>query len=173
MSLSFNVLYRLVTVFLWKSKCLLISWLQSPFVVILEPKKIKSVTVSFVSPSTYHEVLGLDAMIFLFWMLSFKPGFSLSSFTFIKRFFSSLFSAVRVVSSAYLKFLIFLPAVLVPACASSSPAFCMMYSACKLNKQGDSIQPWCTPFPVEPVCCSMSSSVWLFLDLHTGFTRGW
>ena len=61
--------------------------------------------------------------------------------------FSSL-SAVRVMSSAYLRLLISLPAILTPACASSSPAFCMMYSACKLNKQGDNIQPLCTPFPI-------------------------
>ena len=91
----------------------------------------------------------LDAMILVFWMLSFKPVFSLSSFIFIKRLFSSSsFSAIRVVSSAYLSLLIFLPAMLIPAYASSRPAFLMMYSACKLNKQGDSIQPWCTPFPI-------------------------
>ena len=83
-----------------------------------------------------------------FWMLICKPTFSLSSFTFIKRLFSSSsLSAIRVVSSAYLRLLIFLPAILIPACASSSPAFLMMYSAYKWNKQGDSIQPWCTPFP--------------------------
>ena len=58
----------------------------------------------------------------------------------IKRIFSSL-SAIRVVLSAYLRLLIFLPAILIPACASSSPAFLMMYSAYKLNKQGDNIQP--------------------------------
>ena len=78
-----------------------------------------------------------------------KPTFSLSSFTFIKRLFSSFsLSAIRVVSSAYLRLLIFLPAILIPACASSSPAFLMMYSAHKLNNQGDSIQPWCIPFPI-------------------------
>ena len=81
-----------------------------------------------------HEVMGLDVMIFVFWMLSFKPTFSLSSFTFIKRLFSSSLSAVRVVSSAYLRLLIFLPAILIPACVSSSPAFLMMYSAYKINK---------------------------------------
>ena len=81
--------------------------------------------------------------------LSFEPTFSLSSFTFIKRLFSSSsLSAIRVVSSAYLRLLIFLLAVLMPACASSSPAFLMMYSTCKLNKQGNDIQPWCTPFPI-------------------------
>ena len=67
---------------------------------------------------------GTDAMIWVFWMWSFKPTFSLSSFTFIKKLFSSsLLSAIRVVSSAYLKLLIFLPAILIPACVSSSPAF--------------------------------------------------
>ena len=71
------------------------------------------------------------------------------SFTFIKRLCSSSsLSAIRVVSSAYLKSLIFLPAILIPACASSSPAFLMVYSAYKLNKQGDNIQPWHTPFPI-------------------------
>ena len=64
-------------------------WLQSPYAVILESKKIKSVTFSIVSPSLYHEVMGPDAMVFVYWMLSFKPAFSLSSLTFIKRLFSS------------------------------------------------------------------------------------
>ena len=110
MSLLFNMLSRLVITFLLKSKRLLISWLQSPSAVILEPKKINSDTVSTVSPSTCHEVMGLDAMIFIFWMLSFKPTFSLSSFTLIKRLFSSSsLSAIRVVSSAYLRLLIISP----------------------------------------------------------------
>ena len=65
-SLLFNMLSRLVIVFLPRSKCLLISWLQSPSTVILEPKKIKAVTVSIVSPSICHEVMGPDAMIFIF-----------------------------------------------------------------------------------------------------------
>ena len=149
MSLLLNMLSRLVITFLPRSKRLLISWLQSPSAVILEPPKIKSDTVSTLSASISHEVMGPDAMIFVFWMLSFKPTFSLSSFTFIQRLFSSSsFSAIRVVSSAYLRLLIFLLAILIPACATSSPAFLMMYSACKLNKQGDNIQPWCTPFPI-------------------------
>ena len=66
MSLLLNMLSRVVIAFLPRSKRLLISWLQSPSVVILEPKKIKSVTVSTVSPSIYHEVMGPDAMIFVF-----------------------------------------------------------------------------------------------------------
>ena len=134
--------------FLPRSKCLLISWLQSPSAVILEARpphssaKIKSVTVSIVSPSICHEVMGPDAMILVFCILSFKPTFSLSSYTFIQWLFgSSLLSAIKVVSSAYLRLLIFLPAILIPACASSSLVFCMMYSAYKLNKQGDNLQP--------------------------------
>ena len=79
MSLLFNMLSRWVTAYLPRSKCLLISWLQSPSAVILEPKKIKSVMVSIVSLSTCHEVMGPDVMIFIFWMLNFKPAFSLSS----------------------------------------------------------------------------------------------
>ena len=101
---------------------------------------MKSVTVSTVSLSICHEVMGLDAMILVFLMLRFKPTFSLSSYTFIKKLFSSSLSAIRVVSSAYLRLLIFLLAILIPACASSSPAFLMMYSAYKLNKQGDNVQ---------------------------------
>ena len=75
MSLLFNMLSRLVITFLPRSKHLLISWLQSPSAVILEPKKIKSDTVSTVSPSISHEVMGTDATILVFWMLSFKPTF--------------------------------------------------------------------------------------------------
>ena len=149
MSLLFNKLSWFVIAFLPRSKRLLISWLQPPSAEILEPKKLKSATVSSVFPSVYHEVMGPDALILVFWMLSFKPTFSLSSFTLIKRLFSSsLLSAIRVLSSAYLMLLIFLPAILIPACASSSPAFLLIYSARKLNNQADNIQPWHTPFPI-------------------------
>ena len=98
-------------------------------------------------------------------LMSFKPTFSLSSFTFIKRLFSSSsLSAIRVVSSAYLKLWIFLPVILIPDCVSSSPAFHMMYSAYRFNKQGDNIQPWRTPFLIwNQVCCSMSTSNRCFL----------
>ena len=116
--------------------------------------------------------MGPDAMMLVFWMLNFKPVFSLSSFTFIKRLFSSsLLSAIRVVSSAYLRLLIFLPAMLISACASSSPRLHMMYSAYKLNKQDDNIQPWHTPFPIwnqSVVPCA----VLFLLDLHIGFSGG-
>ena len=149
MPLLFNTLYRFVIILLPRSKHLLISWLQSPSAEILEPKKIKFVIASIISPSVCHEVMGPYAMILVIWKLSFKPNFSLSSFTFIKRLFSSSsLYALRVLSSAYLILLIFLLAILVSAYASSSPAFCMMYSAYKLNKQGDNIQAWFTPFPI-------------------------
>ena len=82
-------------------------------------------------------------------MLSFKPAFSLSSVTFIRRLFSSSsHSAINVVSSAHLRLLIFLLEILIPAYASPSLSFLMIYSAYKLNKQGDNIWPWHTPFPI-------------------------
>ena len=87
MSPLFNMLPRLVTAFLPRSKRLLISWLQSPSAVILEAPKIKSDTVSTVSPSISHEVMGPDAMIFIFWMLSFKPTF----FTLLFHFHQEVF----------------------------------------------------------------------------------
>ena len=90
---------------------------------------------------------GTGCLILVFWMLSFKPTFSLSFFTFIKRLFSSSsLSAVRVVSSAYLRLLIFLQAVDSSLCFLQPSV--SHYSAYKLNKQGDNIQPWCTPFPI-------------------------
>ena len=97
-----------------------------------------------------------------FWMLSFKPAFSLSSLTFIKRvFISSSLSTIRVISSTYLRLFIFLPAILIPACDSSSPVFHMMHSAQKLNKQGDNIGPWYTPFPIwhQPIVPNLDLTV--------------
>ena len=203
----FSMLSRFIIAFLPRSKHLLISWLQSPTAVILEPPKIKSLTVFIVSPSICREVMGLmlklklqhfghlirgvdslekilgqeekgttedemagwhhrleghefgwtpgvgdgqgglvccnswghkesdtteqlnwtelmgpDAMILVFWILSFKPAFSLPSFIFIKRLFSSSsLSATRVVLSAYLRLLMFLPAILIPACGFFQP----------------------------------------------------
>ena len=142
--------------------------------MILEPRKIKPATVS---PSICHEVMGLDAMILVFWMFSFKPTFSLA-FIFIKRLFSySSLSAIRVVSSAYLRLLLFLPAILIPACTSSSPAFLMMYSEYKLNKQGLNIQPWRTPFHIWnqsaipcPVLTVASWPVYRFLRKQVGWS---
>ena len=134
------MLLRFVIAFLPRSKHLLISWLQSQSSVILEPKKSKSITVSIFPPSICHEAMRMDVMILGFLMLSFKPAFSCSSFTLVKRFFSSsLLYVIRVVSSAYLRLLIFLLAILIPACDSSSPTFYIMHSACKLNKQNDNI----------------------------------
>ena len=160
MFLLFNMLSRLIIAFLARSKCL--NFMAAVTICSdFGAPKIRSDTVSLVSPSVCHEVMGPDAMILVFWMLSFKPTFSLSSFTFIKRLISSLPSAIRVVSSAYLSLLIFLPAILISACALSSLAFHTMYSASKLNKQGDNIQ---YSFPnLEPVCCSMSNSSCCFL----------
>ena len=162
-----------VIAFLPRSKHLLISWLQSPSTVILEPKKIKSLTVSIFSPSICCEVKGPDAIILVFWMLNFQPVFSLSSFTPIKRLFSSSsFSAVRVVSSAYLKLLIFHLAVWIPACDSSSLACRMMFSAYKLNKQGDNIQPWHIAFPIwnQSIvpCLGLTVASWPYTDFSGG-----
>ena len=97
--------------------------------------------------------MGLDTMILVFWMLSFKPTFSLLFHFHQEALSSSSLSAIRVVSSAYLRLLIFLPTILIPACASSNPAFLKMYSAYKLNKQGDNIQLWCT-------LCLFGTSLW-------------
>ena len=98
--------------------------------------------------SDWAEQMGLDVMILVFWMLSFKPAFWFFSFTFINRTLSSSsLSVIRVVSSAYLRLLIFLPAILISVYASSTLAFRMMYSTYKLNNQGDNIHPWRTPFP--------------------------
>ena len=162
MSLLFNTLSIFVIAFLPRSKNLLILWLQ--FIVILEPKKITSVTVSIIFPSICPEVMWPDAIIIIFWMLSFKTDFSLSSFTFIKRLFSSSsLSVISMVSFAYMRLLIFLPGVLTPACALSSPNFLRLYSAYKLNKQV-TIYSLDVPLPnLESVQFSMSSSNYGFL----------
>ena len=140
MSLLFNVLSRLIS---FPSKEQVsqfhgcshhLQWFWS--------QENKVVTVSIVSPSICHEVTEPNGMILVFWMLSFKPAFSLSSFTFIKSISSksisskssSLLSAIWMVSSTYWRLLIFLPEILIPACSSSSPAFLTMYSAYKLNR---------------------------------------
>ena len=127
-SLLFNMLPRLIITFLPRSKSLLISWLQSPSAVILEPPKIKChcfhcfpIYLPWSDGTRCHDLRFLN--------VEFKPTFSLSSFTFIKRLFSSYsLSAIRVVSSAYLRLLVFLLAILIPACASFSLTFHMMYS---------------------------------------------
>ena len=150
-SLLFNMLSRFVIAFLPRNKRLLISWLQSLSAVILEPKKIKSATISTFYPSICHEVMGLYARILLFWMLSFKPDFSLCSFILIKRLISSVPSAFSVVSSAYLSLLTFLLAILITACDSSSPAFSLMYSACKTYSLPNLLNQSLVPCPVLTV----------------------
>ena len=135
-SLLFNTLSRFIIAFLPRSKHLLISWLQSHFTVILEPKGKKSLSLFPMFPHLFA-MKWWDQMpwssCFECWALS-QP-FSLSSFTFIERLYnSSSLSAIRVVLFAYLRLLIFLTAILIPACASASPTFHMRYSACKINK---------------------------------------
>ena len=151
------MLSRLVIGFLPRRKCLSISWLKSIFAVILEPKKIKSVTVSIIFPSIWHEVMGPDAMILAFWMLSLKEAFSLSShfhqvalqFLFTICYKSGVICISEVMDIS--------PSNLDSSFASSSLVFHMMSSAYNLSKQGDSIHPWCTSGPnLEPVCCSIS-----------------
>ena len=102
--------------------------------------------VPTVSPSICHEVMGPDAMILVFWMLSFKPAFSFSSFTFIKSLSSSSAFCCKggvIWGYWYVSWKSWFQLVLHPAWH-----FTWMLSACKLNKQGDNIQPWCTPFPI-------------------------
>ena len=92
---------------------------------------------------------GTGCLILVFQMLSFKPAFSYSSFTFIQRLFNfSSLSAIRVVSSVYMRWWLFLAEILIPVCTPSSPAFHRMYFAYKLNKQGDNTQPWHPPVPI-------------------------
>ena len=133
LSLIFNMLCRSVITFLPKS--LLISWLQLPSAVILEPPKIKSATVS---PSICHEVLGPDAMIFVFRVLALSQLFhsllSLSSRgSLVLHHKGGVICISEVIDIS--------PGNLDSSLCFSSPAFLMMYSAYKLNKQGDSIQP--------------------------------
>ena len=135
MSLLFNMLSRLVITFLPRSKRLSISWLQSPSAVILEPPKTKSATVSTVSPSICHEVMEPDAMILVFWcwalsQLFHSPVLLSSRGSLVLHFLPYGWCHLHIWG-----LLIFLPAILIPPCASSSPAFLMMYSAYKLNEQ--------------------------------------
>ena len=106
MSLLFSMLSRLVIAFLPRSKHFLILWLQSPSAVILESPKIKSATVS---PSICHEVMELDAMILSF--LNVECQASFFTILFNQETSSSTLSAIRVVVSAYLRLMIFLPAI--------------------------------------------------------------
>ena len=148
MSLLLNMLSRLVITFLPRSKCLFI--FMASITICSDfgapQNKVSHRFQCFPIYFPWSDGTGCHDLSFL--NVELKPAFSLLSFTFIRRLFSSsLLSAIRVVSSAYLMLLTFLPAILIPPYASSIPAFLIMYSACKLNKQGDSTQPWHTPFP--------------------------
>ena len=146
MPLFFNMLFRFIMFFFLRNKCLLISWWLSPSTVISEPPKRKSVSASTFSSSICYEVMGLDALVLVFWMLSFKPGFSLSSFTLIKRLFnSSSLSAIRVVSSAYLRLLIFLTTILTPVCET----FRRKESLKWIKKDGEVLAKWNRDWSVE------------------------
>ena len=125
MFLLLNKLSRLVIAFHPRSKCLLISWLLSPSAVILEPKKLKSVTVSICFPIYLPWRGGTWCHDLPFSNDEFQASFSLSSFTFIRGFTF----AIRVVSSVYLRLLIFLLGILIPAWASCSPTFHIIHSA--------------------------------------------
>ena len=159
MSLLFNMLFKLVITFL--PRYLLISWLHSSYAVIFGAPKNEVCHYFHCFPICLLWSDGTRCHDLVFWKLSFKPAFSPSS---RGSLVPLCFLHIRVVSSACLRLLLFLPAILIPAWASSSLVFHMMYSACKLNKQGDSRQPWYTPFlpNFEPVC-SMSSSNCCFL----------
>ena len=164
---ALNMLSRFVTVFLQKSKCIFLNCMAALTICSdfgAQENKICHCFHFF--PIYFPWSEELDAMILVSWMLSFKPAFSLSSFTFIQRLFSSSsLPAIRMISSVYLRLLIFLPAILIPVSDSSSTAFHMMYSAYTLNEQGDNIQPWCTSFPVlnQPTvpCLVLIVASWL------------
>ena len=142
MSLLFNMLYRFVIAFLLGSKHLLIS----PSAVILEPKKRKSVTASIFLYLPWCD--GTRCHLSLF-HVEFQASFFTLLFTLVKTLFSSSsISAIRMVSSAYLRLSVFLQATMIAVCDSSSTAILIMYAAYKLNKQGGNIQPCHTPFPV-------------------------
>ena len=146
----FNTLSRFVIAFLPRSNHLLISWLQSPSAVILEPKTKKSVNTPTFSLSICHEVMGsggCNELTFVNFEFQAK-FFTLLFHTHQRDFSSSLLSDIKVVSCAYVRLLIFLPTILIPACDSSSLAFLMMCSPYRLNKQGDSRQPCHTPFSI-------------------------
>ena len=134
------MLSGLVITFLPRSKSLLISWLQSPSAVILEPQKMKSATVSTVSSSISHEVMGSDAMIFIFWMLSFKPNFSLST-SLHQEAFEFLFTFCHKGDVMCISEVI----DIFPGNLDSSLCF---FQSSISHKQGDNIQPWCTSFPI-------------------------
>jgi len=155
MSLLFNMLSRFIIAFLPR--------LQSISAVILQPKKIKPVTASTFSPSICHEIMGLDAMILVFWcwvssQFFHSPFLPLSRGSLVP---SSSLSAIRVVSSTYLRLFIFLLVILILAYDSFSPAFLMMYSAYKLNKQSDNFPQFVGIHTVKGISVGNEADVFL------------
>ena len=152
-----------------RSMSLLISWLAVTICSDFADQENKVYSYCYYFPIYLLWRDGTRCHDLSFLNVEFEANFFTLLFHFIKRLLSfSLLSAIRVVPSAYLRLLIFLSAILIPACASSSPGFLMMYSANKLNKQGDNIWPWHTPFPIW----NQSAVPTLLLDLHTDFSGG-
>ena len=163
---------RFVIAFLPRGKRL--SWLQSPSAVILEPKKIKSVTVSTFPPFTCHEVMWLDVMILVFWMVSFKPSFSVSSpssrGSLVPLHFMPLkWYHLHIWGCWYFSWQSWFQLGIYPAWHFSlGSTFLMMYSAYKLNKQSDNIQSCHTLFPIlnqSDAACPVPT---VAFDLQTG-----
>ena len=164
MSLLLNMLSRFVIAFLPRSKCLLISRLQSRSALVFEPKKIKFPSVSIFFSIYLPWSDRTRSMILLFECSVLRQLFY-SSFTCIEKLFrSSSIYAIKVVSSVYLRLLIFLKAILIPDWVSSSPACHRIYSAYKLNKQGHNIEPWRALFWSLNQSIILSSSSWCFLS---------
>ena len=142
-------------------------WQQSLSTVILESKKIKSASVSTFSTSVCHEVMEPDAMILGFWMFSFKPVYSLSCFTLVKMLFSSSsLSAVRVVSSEYLRLLIFHPAILIPGCEPGISHHVLCIEVKYARWQYAALTYFFLNF--EPIHCCMPGSNCCFLTCLQG-----
>ena len=148
MSPLFNMLSRFVIAFLPRSKRLLISWLQSSSAVILEPPKIKFLTVSIISLSIYHEVVGLDATILVFSMLSFRPAFLVSCFIFIKRLFIRQMKIKTIMISCLIP-------VRMPIIKKSTNNKC--WSGC--GEKGTLLHCWCKCKLIQPLW----KMVWRFL----------
>ena len=118
-SLLFNMQSSFAITFLPRRKSVLSSWLWLPSAVILKLKKIKSVIASTFSPSICHDVMGLDTMIWIFWMMSFMAAFSLFSFTLIKRLFSSFYFLPLKWYHLHIWSCWYCLAISIPACDSS------------------------------------------------------
>ena len=178
MSLLFNMLSRFVIAFLPRSKRLLISWLQSSSTVILEPKKIKSVTAYTFSPSICHELMGSDAMILVFWMLSFKsichcpPSPSLRGSLVPLLFLPLEWYHLHIWGCWYFSWQSWFQLVIHP---TQHFTWCEMYSTYNVNEQSDSIQPWRTPFPIlnwfVVPCPVLTVASWPACRFHTRQVR--